>query len=213
MGPDRLVLVAGTGTDVGKTWVSCRLAVALRASGLRVAARKPVQSFGPGTPAERTDAGLLAAATGERAEAVCPPHRWYPRAMAPPMAADALGLGPIPVEDLAGELAWPVPLDVGLVESVGGTRSPLAHDADTVGLARLLDPSVVVIVAPAGLGCVHAVRAAGDPLPPGPVVVHLNRHDPADEVHRRSLDWLATVDGLVVTTTIEALAGAVAGGA
>ncbi|MBV8560261.1 MAG: AAA family ATPase, partial [Acidimicrobiia bacterium] len=45
--PERLVLVAGTGTEVGKTWVAARLAEALRARGTRVAARKPAQSFAP----------------------------------------------------------------------------------------------------------------------------------------------------------------------
>ena len=36
--PERLVLVTGTGTEVGKTWVACRLARALRGRGLIVAA-------------------------------------------------------------------------------------------------------------------------------------------------------------------------------
>ncbi len=38
--PDLLVAVAGTGTEVGKTWVACRLAAELRARGLAVAARE-----------------------------------------------------------------------------------------------------------------------------------------------------------------------------
>ena len=46
--PRRLVAVVGTGTDVGKTWVSARVLRDLRAAGLRVAARKPAQSFDPG---------------------------------------------------------------------------------------------------------------------------------------------------------------------
>ena len=35
-GPALLVVVAGTGTDVGKTWVGCQLVTELRAKGLRV---------------------------------------------------------------------------------------------------------------------------------------------------------------------------------
>lgn len=31
--PDLLVAVAGTGTEVGKTWVACRLAAELRGDG------------------------------------------------------------------------------------------------------------------------------------------------------------------------------------
>ena len=94
MRPRRLVAVVGTGTDVGKTWVAARLLSDLRAAGLRVAARKPAQSFEPGDDPAGRDAAVLGAATGETAEDVCSPHRWYEVAMAPPMAAD--GAGPAP---------------------------------------------------------------------------------------------------------------------
>ena len=84
--PRKLVVVAGTGTEIGKTWVAARLARDLRATGYEVIARKPAQSFDPGDSS--TDAHVLAAATGEEPSMVCPRHRWYPAAMAPPMAAD-----------------------------------------------------------------------------------------------------------------------------
>src|SRR5206468_1259236 len=90
--PRRLVLVTGTGTGVGKTWVAARLLTELRAKGVHVAARKPVQSFAAGEGP--TDAEMLAAATGEDLADVCPAHRWYERPLAPPMAADVLGRAP-----------------------------------------------------------------------------------------------------------------------
>ena len=99
--PERLVVVMGTGTEVGKTWVACRLAVALRDRDLMVAARKPVLSYDPDDDLACSDASLLARATDEVPETVCPPHRWYPVAMAPPMAADALGRPSFTVEELA----------------------------------------------------------------------------------------------------------------
>ncbi len=67
MRPDRVVVVLGTETGVGKTHVAAALAAAARARGRRVVARKPVQSFGPegsGAPPE-TDAHRLGRATGE----------------------------------------------------------------------------------------------------------------------------------------------------
>ncbi|HEY1633615.1 MAG TPA: AAA family ATPase, partial [Acidimicrobiales bacterium] len=67
--PDRLVLVLGTGTEVGKTWVTARLIERLRRDGRRVGVRKPVQSFGQG---EQTDAEVLAGASGEHLDEVCP---------------------------------------------------------------------------------------------------------------------------------------------
>ena len=45
--PRRVVAVVGTGTDIGKTWVSAHLLTGLRAADLSVSARKPAQSFDP----------------------------------------------------------------------------------------------------------------------------------------------------------------------
>src|ERR1700735_5619420 len=103
-GPELLVVIAGTGTDIGKTWVGCQLVAELRARGLVVAARKPVQSFDPADGL--TDADHLAAATGAPVTDVCPRNRWYPIAMAPPMAAERLGLAPFTLADLVSELLW-----------------------------------------------------------------------------------------------------------
>lgn len=204
--PARLVVVAGTATEIGKTWVACRLAAELRGAGRRVAARKPVQSFTPGEGP--TDADLLGAATGEPPHDVCPPHRWYEVPAAPFMAADILGRPPVLLDDLVAEITWPDGVDVGLVEPAGGVRSPITHDdADTVDLARALAPDHVVLVADAGLGTLNAVRlclaALGDVTP----TVFLNRYDDGCDLHRRNRAWLDT--RARVTTSVPALAGAV----
>ena len=199
--PRRLVVVAGTGTEVGKTWVARELVVHLVAHGLRVAARKPAQSFSPEDTA--TDADVLAKATGEFAHDVCPEHRWYPVPMAPFMAADALGRPPFHLTDLMAEITWSRDLDVGLVEPAGGVRSPMTHDgADTVDLVRMLEPDRVVLVADAGLGTINAVRLCLDALDPAPVIVMLNRFDERDDLHARNCQWLTTnVDAPVVTNS------------
>ena len=62
-----LIVVAGTGTEVGKTWAAARLATTLRGRAITVRARKPAQSFEPDDPPDGTDAALLGAATGEPA--------------------------------------------------------------------------------------------------------------------------------------------------
>jgi dethiobiotin synthetase len=209
--PERLVLVAGTGTEVGKTWVACRLARALRRRGLIVAARKPAQSYDPADDLADTDAALLAHATGDHPAVVCPQHRWYPAAMAPPMAAEALGRPPFTVADLVGELAWPPAVGVGLVEAAGGVRSPIAADGDGVALAAALHPEHVVLVADAGLGTINGVRLAIAALASWPVIVVLNRYDPADDRHARNLEWLAGRDGLDVVTDPDALVAPVVG--
>jgi len=194
--------VAGTGTDVGKTWVSARLLTALRAAGATVAARKPAQSFDPADDPTGFDSAVLGAASGEASERVCDPSRWYEIAMAPPMAADALGRGRFTAAQLVQELTWPAPaVDVGLVETAGGVRSPQTHDADVVDLTTLLAPDVVLLVADAGLGTLNTVRLSVDALTGrAPVVVVLNRYDRNDDLHRRNRRWLTEEDGLTVVT-------------
>jgi dethiobiotin synthetase len=209
--PERLVLVVGTGTEVGKTWVACRLVRSLRVRGLIVAARKPVQSYGTAGDIGATDAELLAEATGEQAGVVCPLHRWYPAALAPPMAAELLGRPPFTVADLVGELAWPPVVGVGLVETVGGVRSPIAADGDAVALAAALHPEHVVLVADAGLGTINAVRLSAAALDRWPLTVVLNRFDTTDDLHRRNADWLEVRDGYDVVTDPSQLVAPIVG--
>lgn len=224
--PRRLVVVTGTGTEVGKTWTAAAVLRSLRAAGTSCSARKPAQSFEVGDPT--TDARELAAATGEDPDAVCPPERHYAVPMAPPMAADSLGRPRLEVGALVAQVSasWPAgpaggPVEVGLVELAGGVRSPQAHDGDALEVIDALAPDLVVLVADAGLGTVHAVRSAldalGTPTPSGAprarVAVHLNRFDAASELHRRNLAWLTGVLPAPPTTGLDALVAVVARGA
>ncbi len=202
--PLGLVVVTGTGTGVGKTWFSAVTLGLLRSRGIRVAARKPVQSFKPGE--HPLDAEVLAAATGEAVDEVCSPQRAYERALAPPMAAEALGRPAFTISDLARELRWPNGVGVGLVEGAGGPRSPLAVDGDTVDLVAAIEPDLVVIVSDAELGAINAARVSAEPFAPRPVLVALNRFDDQNEVHRRNHDWLRLRAGLDVVTSPTALA-------
>jgi dethiobiotin synthetase len=201
--PDSTWVVAGTATEIGKTWCAARLAETLRDKGFSVACRKPVQSFDPAD--DMTDAEVLAAASGEDPTTVCLEHRRYALAMAPPMAADALGLPPIELEDLLAELALPE-TGIALIEGVGGPRSPLAHDGDTVLLAWLLR-APVILVAGAGLGTINDVVLAREAFAPLPVATFLNRFDENDDLHRANRDWLSNRVGANIFTTIAELAG------
>jgi dethiobiotin synthetase len=207
----KTVLLTGTGTEVGKTWWGRATIDVLRARRVAVAARKPTQSSSPeelGT----TDAEILGRASGESPEIVCPKHRWYPVAMAPPMAADALGLPPFTIADLVGEIAVPATDALTIVEGAGGPCSPIASDGDTVTLARALEATEIVLVAPAGLGTINAVRLSAAAFRDGGVndarlVVALNHYDADDELHRRNHGWLAA-DGFEVVTAPAELAAA-----
>jgi len=183
-----LLGVLGTHTEVGKTWVSVQLLRGLRQRGLRVAARKPVQSFTPDGTA--TDAEQLSAATGEPAEQVCAAARCYELAMAPPMAADRLNKPRITSAELLAELSWPPAVDLGLVETVGGPRSPMTHDADSVEFIERIQPDCLLLVADAGLGSLNAIRLSLSCLPALPVQVMLNRFAARDPLHQLNRTWL-----------------------
>jgi dethiobiotin synthetase len=201
----RIVAVAGTGTEVGKTFVAAGVLRTLRERGYEIAARKPVQSFSPDDAT--TDADELARASGAEPSDVCPPHRWLPTPLAPPMAAEALNLPPFTIADLVSEVTAGLPADGRvLIETAGGVRSPIASDGDCVDLINALEPALVVLVADAGLGTINAVRLSIEAIAPLPTVVYLNRFDPACEVHARNLEWLRSRVGLRVLTDIDDLA-------
>jgi dethiobiotin synthetase len=199
-------MVTGTGTDVGKTWVSVAVLRGLVEGGRRVAVRKPAQSYAHEDIT--TDADLLAAASGETPLEVCPQRRWYPIPMAPPMAAAALGLPPPTLAELEREVTagWPLDaVEVGLVEGAGGVASPQTVDGDTADLARALAVDLTVLVAEPGLGAINSVRLCRQALAPLSTIVHLNRYDPRHDVQVRNRSWLMEHDGLVVTTGIDEL--------
>jgi dethiobiotin synthetase len=129
------------------------------------------------------------------------------------MAAAALGRPPFTLADLVGELAWPDGTDVVLVETAGGVRSPLAGDGDAVDLAAALRPARTLLVADPGLGTINAVRLSIGALADHRPVVHLNRYDDGDPLHRGNAAWLREHDGLRCETTVAGLTGTVTGAA
>lgn len=205
--PTIVVGVLGTHTEVGKTFVSAALLRQLRRQGLRVSARKPVQSFGAHDTA--TDADILAADSGEMPAQVCPPHRSYPIALAPPMAADVLHKPRIELDELIDEIAWGENLDVGAVETVGGPRSPLGHDGDSAEFIRRLRPDRTLLIADASLGTLNAVRLSLACIGADTVTVFLNRYEESNETHRLNRRWLAEHYDIPTLIDIVALTRAV----
>jgi dethiobiotin synthetase len=154
------IVVLGTGTGVGKTWLSAVLLRALRERGRRVLGLKPVESGV--TPGVATDADLLAAA-GSFAPA--PPPFALPDPISPHLAARRTGreirLGEILTYVQSNESsAAATPLAVSLVETAGGLLTPLAPSLTNFDLARALEPARWLLVAPDSLGVLHDVSAA-----------------------------------------------------
>ncbi|NLH65274.1 MAG: dethiobiotin synthase [Candidatus Microthrix parvicella] len=213
--PKLLVACVGTATEVGKTWVGARTIEALRRRSIQVAARKPAESFAVDGH-EPLDSEVLAHTSGEPAEQVTPPQRRYAVALAPPMAAQRLGLAPPLIAELLVELGWPSGCRVGWLETVGGVRSPVAADADSLGLCAAVDPDVVVLVGDASLGAIGAAVSAIDSITLGApaladrTIVLMNRFDPDDDGHRENHRWLAEHLSQPVLTDIASLANRLA---
>jgi dethiobiotin synthetase len=200
-----VVVCTGTGTEIGKTWMGAAVLAHLRAGGVSVAARKPVQSYGRDDTGP-TDADVLAAATGEHPSVVCPEHRWYATALAPPMAAAMLARPEFTLKDLAAETLWPSPEpEVKWIETIGGVRSPIAFDGDSADLCAIYEPDVVVLVADAGLGTINAVRLSAAVLEAPRLVVYLN-HWSGEHVHELNHAWLTDRDGFDVVIDVPDLA-------
>jgi len=149
------VFVSGTGTEIGKTEVSCRLIEALLALGLDVTPRKPVVSgFGP--PWADTDPGRLMGAAAwpwDRLDEVAPHRFTAPLAPGPAAAAEGRVFGFEDFVDAATGDGFRV------VEGVGGLMVPL-DDRRTVLDAVLALELPVLLVAGTYLGTLsHTLTA------------------------------------------------------
>jgi dethiobiotin synthetase len=136
------LFITGTDTAVGKTFVACALAHALRARGRRVAVMKPVET---GVESEPEDALRLRAAAADPAplDVICPYRLRAP--LAPALAARVEGVT-IDIERLTALVARrAAAADVLLVEGAGGLLVPLAGRTTWAELAaRCALPLLIV---------------------------------------------------------------------
>lgn len=146
---NRGLLITGTDTGVGKTFVGCGLAAALRRQGVRVAPFKPAETGCELDPHAKallpSDAILLRQVSGTVAplETICPYRFRLP--VAPWVAAQQEGteIDPALLARCYSELASTH--DLVLVETAGGILVPLAQGFHYGDLARLLDLPVLVV--------------------------------------------------------------------
>jgi dethiobiotin synthetase len=137
------VLVTGTGSGVGKTWVTQALARTLMQAGQRVLAVKPVEVGCDSHSAKREDGAVLAAATGQTA-----PRSALIRfgAALPPALAAGPDAEPVDFDALLLQLE---PLraeaDVVLLEGTGGLLTPITWEWNAVELARSLGAGALVV--------------------------------------------------------------------
>lgn len=195
----RIVLITGTDTGVGKTFVGCGLGSILAERGVRVVAVKPVESgVGPEISPEE-DGVRLAEATGQTSPKTALVRLRTP--VAPPVAADLEGV------QLDFE-AWIRDInriaqsaDLVLVEGAGGFLSPLTWKATARLLAVRLGARALLVVGNR-LGCVNHTLLTLEALEQGRIPllgVVLNSIGAEDESVQTNLDTLrqfASIDRL-----------------
>ncbi|TRZ67200.1 MAG: dethiobiotin synthase [Rhodocyclaceae bacterium] len=152
--------ITGTDTEVGKTFVTCKLLHAARHIGLSAIGMKPVAA-GVGCDGRNEDVELLVAASSSKA-----PIEWvnpycFSRAIAPHLAALAENRVIAAATVLSAFRNLQKQANLVLVEGVGGFRVPLGPSFDSVDLAKSLNLPVILVVG-LRLGCLnHALLTAG----------------------------------------------------
>jgi len=145
--------VTGTDTEVGKTFATCALILALRHHGIRAIGMKPIAAGtdenGRNDDVER----LIAAADTTVPRELINPYLFQP-AIAPHIAAEETGRL-IAIEHIVACFQKLRDMsDAVLVEGVGGFCVPLGKDWDTADLAKELGLPVLLIVG-MRLGCIN----------------------------------------------------------
>jgi len=147
-----MLIVTGTGTEVGKTVVTAAVAALARDRGARVAVVKPAQTgLAAGQPGDLDEVRRLSG-VDDLHELVR-----YRDPLSPEAAARRAGAAPLELGLVAGRIGrLAAEADLVLVEGAGGLLVRYADDGWTVAdLARLLPAEVLVVTEP-GLGTLNA---------------------------------------------------------
>ncbi|MFF9431130.1 dethiobiotin synthase [Streptomyces sp. NPDC014746] len=155
-----VIVVSGTGTEIGKTVVTAAVAAVATAAGKSVAVLKPAQT-GVG-PDERGDADEVVRLSGAAASAEL---GRFPEPLAPGTAARRAGLAPVgPREAAEAARKLAEGHDLVLVEGAGGLLVRFDEEGGTLADAAALLGAPVLVVAPAGLGTLNGVSLTAEAL-------------------------------------------------
>ncbi|MFD4481834.1 dethiobiotin synthase [Streptomyces sp. NPDC058471] len=156
-----VIVVSGTGTEIGKTVTTAAVAALALAAGRSVAMLKPAQTgVAPGEPGDAEEVTRLAGdeiTTLELAR--------FPEPLAPNTAARRAGMAqvrPHEVAEAAAKLA--VDHDLVLVEGAGGLLVQYDDEGATLADAARLLSAPVLVVASAGLGTLNTTTLTTEAL-------------------------------------------------
>ncbi|MFF1914276.1 dethiobiotin synthase [Streptomyces sp. NPDC058239] len=154
-----VLVVTGTGTEIGKTVVTAAVAAACRDRS--VAVLKPAQTgLAPGEPGDAAEVARLAGGHVTAVELAR-----FPEPLAPATAARRAGLPPVRPHEIA-EAAEKLATehDLVLVEGAGGLLVRFDDDGATLADAARLLGAPVLVVAAAGLGTLNTTALTSEAL-------------------------------------------------
>ncbi|MEU8831886.1 MULTISPECIES: dethiobiotin synthase [Streptomyces] len=156
-----VLVVSGTGTEIGKTVVTAAVAAVAVAAGRSVAVLKPAQTgVAPGEPGDVFEVRRLA---GEAVTGV--ELARFPEPLAPDTAARRAGMAPVHPEQIAAaaeKLA--TEHDLVLVEGAGGLLVRFDEEGATLADAARLLAAPVLVVTSAGLGTLNTTALTSEAL-------------------------------------------------
>ncbi|MEU5692554.1 dethiobiotin synthase [Actinosynnema sp. NPDC020468] len=155
-----VLVITGTGTEVGKTVVVAALAALAVAEGRRVAVLKPAQTgIAAGEPGDLAEVERLAGPVTTRE------LRRYPEPLAPATAARRSGLPTVHPSDVAAAaVALGEAHDLVLVEGAGGLLVRFDDEGTTIADAAWALNAPVLVVAHAGLGTLNTTALTAEAL-------------------------------------------------
>ena len=145
--------IAGTDTEVGKTFSSCALLHVLKNRGIRALGMKPVAAGTDANGKNDDVEALIAASTVSAPRELINPYLFAP-AIAPHIAAQESGREIDIARILDAYAALSRLADSVIVEGVGGFCVPLGARTDSADLAQQLGLPVILVVG-MRLGCIN----------------------------------------------------------
>ena len=138
-----VLVIAGTDTSVGKTWVACALARALRAAGRRVVGLKVVETGCEGPRRDTEDGVLFARASGQTEPGEALVRLAAP--LTPALAAEREGMT-LDFDDILLRIeGFARGADIVIVEGSGGLLAPMSWEWNLVDLAQALEARALVV--------------------------------------------------------------------